>query len=505
MIKHSFAFPRALVAPLFVTVALGVACSGAADSTAEDGALEPLGGVITMFSDSTELFMEHPALIVGAPGTFAVHLTDITDFAPLRSGRVTLRFVPRDGGEPVVVVQETPRSPGIYGPRPAFTKAGIYDLTIIVNSPQARDSITVPGLPVYASLAEAPLDSGGEDAGISFLKEQQWKTEGFRTAFAEVGTMNEAFDASGDIQAAAGRLVTVAAPIGGIIEVAGVAGAPAPGQYVERGQVLARMTPALGDAGAAYADARARLREAEDEHARAVRLFAAEAVPERRVHEAETRLRAAREALAGLGGGALTSDGRMEIVAPISGTITERHLTPGSRVEAGTPLFGIVDASTIWVVANVPAAQASRIERGAQATFQPEGSSEIYRTTRAVSVGSMVDPTTRTVPVTYEAVNPNGAIRVGSLARVAVTTGTRRTGLLIASTAVLEDDGRPFVFVQTSGERYERREVRVGGTDGLRALITSGIEAGDRVVVGAAYQVKLASLSTAVPTHGHEH
>src|SRR5688572_12359759 len=153
------------------------------------GASEPAGGAITVWTDSTELFMEHPALIVGAPDKFAVHLTDLTDFAPLRSGPITLRFQPRDGGTPVVVRQDTPRAPGIYGPSPEFTKPGVYDLTLIVESPQARDSITVRDLRVYAKAEDAPRDSSGAESGISFLKEQQWKTPGFATAFATTASV----------------------------------------------------------------------------------------------------------------------------------------------------------------------------------------------------------------------------------------------------------------------------------------------------------------------------
>ena len=170
---------------IFAAAAMLAACKDRDGDAA--AAAEPAGGAITIWTDSTELFMEHPALIVGAPDKFAVHLTDITDFAALRSGRITLRFNPHDGGSPLVVVQDSPRAPGIYGPAPDFKRAGIYDLTLLVNSPQARDSITVPSLRVYASVAEAPKDSGGAETGISFLKEQQWKTPGFRTDFARLG------------------------------------------------------------------------------------------------------------------------------------------------------------------------------------------------------------------------------------------------------------------------------------------------------------------------------
>src|SRR5215207_11742143 len=141
---------RTLAAMVALVLAANACRSGTAEGApAAKAVAEPAGGAITQWTDSTELFMEHPALIVGAPDKFAVHLTDLTDFAPLRSGRVTMTFRPRDGGAPVVVVQDAPRSPGIYGPAPTFTRPGVYDLTILVASPQARDSLTVPGLRVY--------------------------------------------------------------------------------------------------------------------------------------------------------------------------------------------------------------------------------------------------------------------------------------------------------------------------------------------------------------------
>lgn len=477
-----------------------------ADGTTHDAAAagEPAGGAVTRWTDSTELFMEHPALIVGAPDKFAVHLTDLTDFAPLRSGRITLTFRPRDGGAPVVVVQEAPRAPGIYGPAPTFTRPGVYDLTILVASPQARDRITVPGLQVYGTAALAPRESGGGDAGIAFLKEQQWKTPGFRTAFATEGDVAASFEASGVIEPAAGRFAQVTAPIAGLVEAAGVASSPVPGQRVGRGQTLALLTPSLGEGGSAYAEARAALREAQDEYARARRLFAVEAVPERRVHEAENRLTAAREALAGFGGGALVG-GRVAVRSPVAGTVSERRVTPGGRVEAGAPLFTVVDASTVWLRVNVPAAQAAHVSRSAGAQFTVEGSERVYEARRTVSVGSVIDSLSRTVPVLLEVPNPDGSLKVGATAKVAVQTGQRETGVTIPASAVLDEDGRPIAYVQPEGEAFEKRTLTLGGRQGDRVVVRAGIRPGERVVTGAAYQVRLASLSTSVPAHGHEH
>jgi cobalt-zinc-cadmium efflux system membrane fusion protein len=495
------------VLPLLAVV-LAAACGGApaasSDSASAEG--EPAGGVITLWTDSTELFMEHPALIVGAPDKFAVHLPDLTDFAPLRSGRITLTFTPRGGGAPLVVVQEAPRAPGIYGPSPAFTAPGVYDLVIRVESPQARDSLVVPGLTVYASAAAAPRDTGGGDEGIAFLKEQAWKTPGFRTAFATTGELAATFAAPGVIEPAAGRLAHVTAPVAGLVDALSVPDGLAPGLRVARGQTLARLAPSLGDAGgAAYAEARARLREAEDEHARAVRLFAVEAVPQRRVHEAEIRLAAAREALAGTGDGDSAGAGRMVVRAPVAGVIAERRATPGTRVEAGALLFTIVDPSVVWLRVDVPAAQAAGVSRTPGAEFRVEGSARDYTARRAVSFGSVIDSVSRSVPLLLEVANPDGSLRIGAAAQVSVRTGRRESGVLIPASAVLDEDGRPVAYVQVAGETFERRALTLGPAAAGRVLVRSGVRAGERVVTGAAYQVRLASLSTAVPAHGHEH
>lgn len=488
----------------FITASCAKTGGTAADSAAATEA-GPAGGAITMWTDSTELFMEHPALIVGAPDKFAVHLTDITDYAPLRSGRITLRFVPRGGGAPVVVVQDAPRSPGIYGPSPEFKSAGVYDLTILVDSPQAKDSISVPGLRVYASVSEAPKEIDGVDGGIPFLKEQQWKTPGFRTEFATTGSVAASFETAGEIESAAGRQAQVAAPIAGLVDASSVSSSPMPGQRVSQGQVLATLRPTIADGGSAYAEARARLREAEDEDARAKRLFAVQAIPERRVHEAANRLQAAKEALSGFAGGALSANGTIAVRAPISGVIVERQIVPGSRVEAGSPLFTIVDVSTLWLRAHVPAAQSGMISNVGGATFRVEGSASQHDVRRMISSGAMIDPISRTIPVLYEVPNPSNSIRIGSVARVLLKTGKRVEGVLIPSSAVLDEDGRAIAYVQVEGERFEKRELTVVGTDKGRTVVTAGIKAGERVVTGAAYQVRLASLSTSVPAHGHEH
>ena len=105
----------------------------------------------------------------------------------------------------------------------------------------------------------------------------------------------------------------------------------------------------------------------------------------------------------------------------------------------------------------------------------------------------------------YEVENADGAIKVGAQARVLARTGELAEGVVLPESALIEEDGRPVAYVQPEGERFERRELVLGPRVSGQILVREGVSPGERVVTGAAYQVRLASLSTAVPAHGHEH
>jgi multidrug efflux pump subunit AcrA (membrane-fusion protein) len=68
----------------------------------------------------------------------------------------------------------------------------------------------------------------------------------------------------------------------------------------------------------------------------------------------------------------------------------------------------------------------------------------------------------------------------------------------------VDDAGRPVVFVQREGESFARRPVTLGARDGS-FIGVEGVTAGDRVVVRGAPLIRLAALSTSVPSHGHVH
>jgi RND family efflux transporter MFP subunit len=260
------------------------------------------------------------------------------------------------------------------------------------------------------------------------------------------------------------------------------------------------------------------LRLAQEDLARIERLTAAGAVPQRRLAEARAahetaaaRLKIAQEQLQHLelsrtGQGSGDPGERVLVRAPISGVIAESSATLGATVEEGELLYRIVSLDRVHVVGAVPEQQVARLENSTAAEIDVPGLPATLKTTRLISVGRVVDPHKRSVPITFELANPPSAVAVGQSVTLRLITAPRTGEVAIPADAVIDDGGQPIVFVQTGGESFERRPVRVGGPrEGGYVQIADGLEAGERIVTRGAHLVRLAALSPQTPGHGHVH
>jgi RND family efflux transporter MFP subunit len=187
--------------------------------------------------------------------------------------------------------------------------------------------------------------------------------------------------------------------------------------------------------------------------------------------------------------------------------VVEIAASNGRGVEAGQPILRIINTGTLWLKANLAAADAGKVSQAAGASFTVTGVEGEFRPTRLVTVNDMLDPQTRTLSVIYEVPNPGGRLKVGMFANVSIRTGAAENALAVPKESLVEDEGRWFLFVQTAGEAFERREVKVGAQDKGYVQITAGLEDHERVVTKGAYYVKLAATAgkTADPHAGHGH
>jgi RND family efflux transporter MFP subunit len=294
------------------------------------------------------------------------------------------------------------------------------------------------------------------------------------------------------------------------------------GGNVSRGQELARLLPPPAVPGdlpqllRARAEAQTALALATHDRERAERLTKAGAAPEKRLAEsrsveeqARARLAAATASLAQYNasrdGGTANTEGQFVVRAPVSGVIAQRHAASGANVTAGTLLFRVVDVARVHVVGQVPETETARARAVSAAEIEISGRQERVPVGPLVSVGKVLDPESRTLPITFTFDNRTYGLAVGQSVFLHLLMDTTAPRPAVPASAIVDDAGRPIVFVQRGGETFERRAVTLGPRAGNAVQILEGVEAGERVVTKGAYLVRLASLSTTVPAHGHVH
>jgi len=460
--------------------------------------------VVTQWNEVTELFLEYPHLVAGeATGNWAIHLSSMETFQPVRSGRLEVRFFSGTSPAETFTIEGVARD-GIFLLDPVVSAPGRYRVDLVLESPQARSTHVLPEVEVFATEADAPrAEEEDEGAGeIVFLKEQQWPIS-WAIAAATPATVVPSTVASGVLVAPDDAVVRIVAPVSGIALEELNRMAPGEGQVVRGGQLLAVLAPTPQEDG--FARLIANVQRLEREVERAERLFAVGAIPARRLEEARHDLEVARSEAGAMGTSSIGDPSRLDIVSPLAGVIAERNFVPGGRIEAGTPLFTILRPERVWLRVAVPASLASSVSREIPATFRLEGSSVVEETTGLVSLGLTVDPATRTVPMVFDL--PRGTERFvfGQLAEVRIPSGPEETGVVIPNSAIVDDNGTAVAYVQTGGESFERRVLALGATDGLRTVVRAGISPEEMVVIRGAYQVRLASMSGGEFAGGHSH
>lgn len=480
---------------------------------------------VTSFTDRSELFVEFEPLVRFQGTSFGAHLTALDGFRPVERGTVTVVLSGGAGAEERFAV-ERPDVPGIFRPVAHPVIGGPRNLAFEWSADGVVDRHDLGTVTVYADAAEAahaPPAEEAEPAGaISYLKEQQWKTE-FGLAAAERRTLRASLPADGTIRARPDGEAWIVAPVTGRMVTAGE-DFPRLGTPVRRGQTLAWLAPRLGgDADAASLDVAAvraelALEAARRERERAESLFEKGVVPERRVLDAraaetnaEAEAKAARDRLTQHRGTGVSrgAKSRIALPSPIAGQVARVDVSAGAWVQEGAPLFQVVDLEKLRLEVRVPEADVGRVRKATGAWFELEGYEEPFRVQAGedatVTLGGVVDPDSRTVPLVFAMDNPGGALRVGMFARVRVLTGETAEAVAIPVSAVVDEGGQDVAYVQLGGESFERRVLRLGIRDAGWVEVRSGVAAGERVVSRGAYQVRLAAAGSAVPAHGHAH
>jgi cobalt-zinc-cadmium efflux system membrane fusion protein len=179
----------------------------------------------------------------------------------------------------------------------------------------------------------------------------------------------------------------------------------------------------------------------------------------------------------------------VDILAPVSGVITDQQVTNASTVQAfNTPApFTISDLTMVWVVCDVYENELANVRTGDAAEIRLDAFPDRPFKGRVNNIGAILDPSIRTAKVRIEVENP-GIMRLGMFAKATFHGQTQEMHTLVPASAVMHMHDRDFVFVPEGGKKFRRLEVVSGGVlpDNLALQeIKSGLKPGQQVVTNA--------------------
>jgi cobalt-zinc-cadmium efflux system membrane fusion protein len=179
------------------------------------------------------------------------------------------------------------------------------------------------------------------------------------------------------------------------------------------------------------------------------------------------------------------------ILAPATGYVLEKNVTPGKSVSPSTgDAFVIGDLAQVWMLVSVRPEHLSELRVGQSATVTLPGMAAQRFTGKIANLGQEFDPTTRATQARIVLDNRGNLLRPEMLANAEIATGSRKPTILVVSDAVQQINGQDAVFVRTGTDRFAVRAVRIGETVNGKTPVFEGLKAGEQIVIRGSFILK---------------
>lgn len=180
---------------------------------------------------------------------------------------------------------------------------------------------------------------------------------------------------------------------------------------------------------------------------------------------------------------------RIDYYAPFDGYVIELGARQGAAVEPGTTLFQLASLKSVWLIAEVPEAQAAWIKTGDPAEAQvPALPAERFEG-RVDYLYPELTQATRTLKVRVVIDNPKGHLRPGMFATAHLQGPKQESVLTVPTEAVIGTGTRSIVILTEDGSHFRPALVRVGGEHGGRSEILEGLTSGQTIVASGQFLI----------------
>ncbi|WP_455371433.1 efflux RND transporter periplasmic adaptor subunit [Petrachloros mirabilis] len=183
---------------------------------------------------------------------------------------------------------------------------------------------------------------------------------------------------------------------------------------------------------------------------------------------------------------------RFEMKSPLAGVVVERAVTPGQSVggDAGQVLFTVADLDMLQVVADVYERDLALVKEGQYAKVNVEAYPGVDFPATVAAIGDVVDPASRTIKLRAWVNNQEHKLKPEMFARLHLQIGEEAHILAVPKEAVVEVDGKQYVYVVEDANRYVKREVKATSFTPGQMRILEGLTPGQRIVTKGAVLIK---------------
>ncbi|MGA2253525.1 MAG: efflux RND transporter periplasmic adaptor subunit [Thermoguttaceae bacterium] len=196
--------------------------------------------------------------------------------------------------------------------------------------------------------------------------------------------------------------------------------------------------------------------------------------------------------------------GFQKIIAPFPGVITARNVDAGDLISADTPnttkeLFHLMRTDVLRVFVNVPQAFATgiKVDESAAAFLRDDPAKQFPG--KVTRTADALDPNTRTLLTEVDVSNPDNVLRPGMYLQVKFVFDRNIMPVMIPAAALATRSGAPRVAVLDGQQRVQYRSVQLGRDFGAEIAVTTGLKAGDSIVVHPGDDIPQGTVVEAVP------
>src|SRR5580704_9627581 len=177
-----------------------------------------------------------------------------------------------------------------------------------------------------------------------------------------------------------------------------------------------------------------------------------------------------------------------EIRSPIDGVVTDRPLYVGDLANANQPILTVMDVSALVAKAHIPQVDAAQLKVGDAAEIKIDGEESVAA--RVSLVSPALDPGSTTIEVWVETRKPSAYIKPGMTVTIEITAKTVKDAIAAPSNAIFKNaEGAPYVLVAGTDKKAHQRVVQLGVRNSEFTQITSGVNAGDPIIISGGYAV----------------